>query len=333
MKIKYILKVFRFNSLKTLFKIAKQVSFKANRSTFIILIDMIYCSFKYGSSFHDYQEFEFYLLNKNERKTYLTRSKNNMIIKIYNNKDYYYIFDDKFVFNDKFKKYLRRDTLNLNVASKEEYFKFLKGKTKIIAKPHDGEGGKGICIYNLKEIDHDKLYEILINNKTLLLEDVIIQNKELNKLYDGSVNSLRMFTFQKDGKAYFLHAVLKIGNGGVVDNFSSGGMYAFVNDEGIVITSAIDANDDEYKIHPLTNTPILGFKIPYFKEAISMVKKASLEVKEIGYVGWDVAITLDGPVLIEGNCYPGIFQIRPSSSKDKIGLLPKYEKAMGIKIK
>lgn len=41
----------------------------------------------------------------------------------------------------------------------------------------------------------------------------------MNVLYDKSVNTMRMFTFYKDGKSYFLQAVLKIGNGGVVDNF------------------------------------------------------------------------------------------------------------------
>ena len=35
-----------------------------------------------------------------------------------------------------------------------------------------------------------------------------------------------------------------MGNGGFVDNFSSGGMYCFSNDEGIIITPAIDQEDN-----------------------------------------------------------------------------------------
>ena len=62
---------------------------------------MIICALKYGAAFYDYQEFEFYNLNSKQRKTYLTRSINNKIVKAYNNKDFWYIFNDKFIFNEK----------------------------------------------------------------------------------------------------------------------------------------------------------------------------------------------------------------------------------------
>ena len=35
-----------------------------------------------------------------------------------------------------------------------------------------------------------------------------------------------------------------------------------------------------------------------------MALKAALEVPEVRYVGWDIAITKDGPVIMEGNEYP-----------------------------
>jgi len=62
------------------------------------------------------------------------------------------------------------------------------------------------------------------------------------------------------------------------------------------------------------------------------VLEASKELKEIKYIGWDVAITNHGVCIIEGNSYPGVFQIRPSFSKDKVGILPKYEEIMKIKL-
>ena len=64
-----------------------------------------------------------------------------------------------------------------------------------------------------------------------------------------------------------------------------------------------------------------------------MVKKASKIIPEVKYIGWDVAITPDGPVIIEGNCYPGVFQMKPSFNKEHIGLIPKYEKYMDIDLK
>ena len=91
-KLKYILKCIRTLDYKNMIKIAKKIAKKEHKLTLFILIDMIYCGFKYGAGYYDYQEFEFYLLNKDERKTYLTRTKNNMIISKYNNVFKFQIF-------------------------------------------------------------------------------------------------------------------------------------------------------------------------------------------------------------------------------------------------
>lgn len=55
------------------------------------------------------------------------------------------------------------------------------------------------------------------------------------------------------------------------------------------------------KCHPDSKMTFFGFKIPYFDEAISLVKKAHKSLNKIHSIGWDVAISRDGPVLIEGN--------------------------------
>ena len=41
------------------------------------------------------------------------------------------------------------------------------------------------------------------------------------------------------------------------------------------------------------------------KEAVEMCFKASKVEPRIRYVGWDVAITPTGPVMVEGNSLPG----------------------------
>ncbi len=109
-------------------------------------------------------------------------------------------------------------------------------------------------------------------------------------------------------------------------------MYAFLDDKGIVITPAIDKDDNVYGIHPTSKKQILGFQVPMFDEAIKLALEAAKEIPQIQYVGWDITITKDGPCIIEGNSYPGVFQIKPRFNKSKIGILPKYEKIMKIKL-
>ncbi len=324
----YLIKRIMGLDYKNMFKIAKKISKKIHKGRLFIVMDMVKCGLKYQAGYYDYLEFEFYLLNSKERSTYLTRGKNNEIIRKYNNKEKAYMFDDKQIFNEKFQQFLGRKYLKLD-NNLEAFKKFLKDQKEIMVKPIDGEGGKGVEKI-LTDSDAKELYQRLIDNKQILVEEVITQHKQMNKLYDKSVNTLRMFTFVKDGKAYFLQAILKIGNGGVIDNFSSGGMYTFVDDDGIVLAPAIDQADNYYEKHPLTNEKIVGFQVPLFKEAIELVKRAALVVPDMAYVGWDVAISENGPLLVEGNWFPGVFQMKPSFKDNKEGILPLYQKYMDI---
>ena len=314
-----------------MFKIAKKISKKINKNYILIILDMIRAGIKYQAGYYDYQEFEFYNLNRKQRKTYLTRGKNNQIIKKFNDKSKFYLIDNKENFYRGYKKFIKRDWILLNGKNFDEFEDFLEKNKTAIVKPVDGEGGKGVeKIENINLNQNRILYEKLVKNKQNIVEQCIIQHKELNELYRGSVNSLRMFTFYKDGRVYFLQAILKIGNGGVVDNFSSGGMYAYIDENGYVYTEAIDREDNIFAEHPISKHKIVGFKVPMFEEAVELVKEAAKVVPEVRYVGWDVAISENGPMIIEGNCFPGVFQAKPSLTKDKVGLIPKYNEIMNI---
>lgn len=330
-KIKYLFKRILKMDYKNMFKIAKAISKKTKKNTLLIVLDMIRCGIKYQAGYYDYQEFEFYNLNKEERKTYLTRGKNNEIVKKFNDRTSFHKFEDKAEFNSIFNKYLNRNWMVLNDNNYSDFENFLKDNKAIIVKPIDDEGGNGVekFVYS-DELDCKKLYTKLIENGQLLIEECIKQHEDMNVLYDKSVNTMRMFTFYKNGESFFLQAVLKIGNGGVVDNFSSGGMYTYVSDLGDVYVEAIDKDDNIYPTHPISNHKIVGFKVPMFKEAVELVKEAAKVIPEVAYVGWDIAISENGPVIVEGNCFPGVFQVKPSLVDKKEGLIPKYNEIMRI---
>lgn len=330
-KIKFLINAIIHLDYKNMFKVAKNVSKKAKKSFIITFFDIIYCGFKYQAGYYDYQEFEFYLLNKEERKTYLTRGKNNSLVNKYNDKKYWYILQDKIEFNNRFKKYLRRDFLDLRDSSIEEFKDFCKNKEYVIAKELDNCGGKGIDKIKIDNKNIKKIYETLKNNKQYLVEEIIVQNKEVSKLYDGSVNTLRLFTFFDGKETHILNSIFKIGNNGFVDNFSSGGMYTFLDKKGQVIVPAIDQDDNKIEIHPTTKEKILGFKVPNYDKACSMVKEAAKLIPEVKYIGWDIAILEKDVCLVEGNEFPGVFQIKPSFDNGKhIGLIPEYKKYMDL---
>lgn len=326
----YKVKCLKSLNVDTMIKVIDSINIKTNISKNYLLMDMMICSNKYGTGYHDYQEFEFYNLNKLERKTYLTRVKNNAIVRKFNNKEYFKFFDNKYEFNKIFDKFLKREWMILD-NNYEEFIKFCSNKKEIIVKPLDGCGGVGV---DLIKIDKDKLkntYEKLVKNNQLLIEEKIIQHKALAKLNESSVNTLRIVTFYDGKHTHILNSVLKIGNGGVTDNFSSGSMYTFV-EEGKIIVPAIDNKDNVFKKHPISKIDIVGYEIPNYNMVINMVSECAKIIKDVKYVGWDIAVLDNDVCLIEGNCYPGIYQIKPSFLKVKKGLVEKYEHAMKIKI-
>lgn len=323
-KIKYYVK--RLSSMKfTNFRFAiNGVHKRSGKNRIIIFFDMIYCLIRYSAGYMDYYYYYFESSNKKQRASYITRGANNSYIKKLNNPKYGYIFDDKIEFNKKFNKYIGRDYIDIRDNDFDKFKIFVKKHKTIILKPIDLQCGKNIeKIVIDKNTNLEKLYASCKKKGQYLIEECIKQHDELNKLFPKSINTLRIVTAYKDKKTTIMFRCIRIGNGdNVVDNFNHGGMYSIINEEGIINKPAIDKKSVIYNVHPVTKTEIEGFKIPYFKETINLCKNASKVVPEVGLVGWDVAITPDGPVLVEGNNFPGydIYQSRIHLNEDGTGL-------------
>lgn len=327
-KIKYILKRLKEMDKKAMFEKIDSIHKKTGKSKIYLLYDMQKCARKYGAGYMDYDLFEMYNLNKEQRDTYITRGRNNEIVRKYNNKEYFHIFENKDEFNTLFKDYIKRDWIKVKDTPKEKVIAFMEKHNEFMAKPIDGGCGHGIekiNTSNYKSLDevYDKLTE---GNNNFELEEVIKQHSEVSKIYPDAINTVRVVTILKDNVPHVICAYFRIGNGKYVDNFNSGGMVAPVNElTGEVVDRAIDKKKNLYENHPQTGAKIKGFKFPDWKKAISMCKEASKVVPQMGYIGWDVCFTPNGPIFVEGNEFPGndIYQL-PEHTPNKIGMMPKF---------
>ncbi len=335
-KIKFLFKRLFTMDYGAMFRTINKIHKRSKKNRVWLFFDMIYCSIKYLAGYTDYFLFYFEDLTNEQRKTYVTRGVNTNYIKRLNNPEYYKYFRDKVLFNETFKKYLKRGYIDLTKASLKEFEEFVKKYNTIIVKPVDNTGGFGISkIVVDKKTDIKKLYDELINNKTTLVEECVKQHKDMNRLCPTSVNTLRIVTVNINGEVHIMLRSIRIGNGiNPVDNFHSGGMFSYFDENGVINNIAADREGIIYKKHPTTKVDIVGFKIPYYEEAIKMVKEAAMVIPEIGYIGFDVAIGEDGPLIIEGNEFPGydIYQSKVHLSEDKKGLKPKFDEILkGIK--
>lgn len=181
----------------------------------------------------------------------------------------------------------------------------------IFVKPFDGLGGKNTFKIDKRKLikDENKLLELFrkIDSNDFLFQETVNQNDILSKVNSSSLNTIRIHTFfNDDGDVEIISALMRFGtNGGIVDNASGGGFMVNVDiDKGTLLGKGITPlklGGKEYIIHPNSETIINGFEIPYFDKAKKLVKKAGSLIPTLRLVGWDVGITDNGPILIEGN--------------------------------
>lgn len=327
---KYILRVLSGVKLKNLFSVINKINKKTGKNKATIFFDIINCAIRYGAGYHDYDIFAFYNMDHEHRKTFVTRVKNKKIISIMNDDAYSDIYDSKNRFNKRFDKYLKRDWIDMTEAKFEDFKKFAEGKEYIFAKPNNGSSGNGIEKIKVSDYkDLKELYSYIKEKNFGVIEEVISQHKDLQRLYPSAINSYRIVTIVINGKPQCAYAVFKMGTGGhFVDNSSNGGIFAPIDLENETIADvALSESGEVFKKHPDTGIDLVGYKLPYVKEALELCYSAALEIEQIKFAGWDVAITESGPIIVEGNDYPGYdFWQLPAHTPNQIGLLPFYQK-------
>jgi hypothetical protein len=148
------------------------------------------------------------------------------------------------------------------------------------------------------------------------------------RIYPGSLNTVRLLSLlPRDGEFFIGAAIHRFGaeGTGLVDNFSSGGLVADIDLATGRIGRAVRVGPDNrllwYDRHPDTDAAISGVTVERWAE----VKRLTLELCRafpfLKYVGWDIAVTPDGPEVIEGNAHPGLrfFQIyEPLLANDRM---------------
>lgn len=301
----------------------KNISKRENKKYCLLLIDTYFSILKYGIGLTDYLNYEFYKKTNKERKEYAGIKIQNTFYEKVSPTKYKKRYTIKPDFLADFSKYTKREFIVPERTTLNEFKKFLDKHSCFMSKPYDGLGGAQVLKNYSKDIDDVKKYFKYCQENRIFLEEVVNQHKDLNKLCKTSCNTIRIMTFNNNGIAEILWAGLRIGNGvNSVDNFHAGGMASEIDIEtGKLKNSALDKDLKEFIYHPTSKVKFEGFQIPYFEDVKKMVKQASLESDKILVVGWDVAITDKGPLIIEGNRRPGFDVVQVASRRGRIDII------------
>ena len=284
-----------------------------------------------GCTYKEYYMYKFYKLNKKIQNEFFLVSQSRKIREKYDvNTELARVLNNKELANNYFEEYLGRAWCVNTKIELEEFNNKFKNSAKVIYKPVRGSKGNGVQIFDIDNNRVKSVYEELIDLPKGVVEECVVQHSDLSGLSPTSVNTVRIVSVSSmthpvtsDGKYMDIaYAALRIGGtGAIVDNFHSGGMVAAIDmNTGELVTDAADEEGNVYHQHPATGKPIRGFKVPYFKEALELVNEAIIRKKTEGLLGWDIAITENGPVLIEVNLKPAVVLLSMPYVAEKKGM-------------
>lgn len=204
--------------------------------------------------------------------------------------------------------------IDKSLSVKEQLLYLFTNDMDAFAKPSDGMLGRGVFKLQINDgticVDGErKSVEELIDivlSADYIVQERIIQHERMSALCPSSVNTIRLQTLMdKEGDVIPFGPGVRIGRvGSLVDNWALGGVFVGIDSETEKLKD-IGILKPKYgtKVteHPDTHVLFKGYDIPYYKEAERMVVELHRLMYRSHSIGWDIAITENGPVIIEGN--------------------------------
>lgn len=277
-----------------------------------IICDIIESKEKYEFAYYkEYFMYNFHEENENVRSTFCGEGLYKKCV--YNSlKD----FDDKAVlFKNKMKTYealkpfYKRDIIEVkDFSDYQKFVDFANKNRTFIVKETLGSLGRNVNKITIsKELDAKTVFLNILRYGGCICESWIEQSDIFKQFNESSVNTVRIVGIYDGEKVHRMHSIIRTGrSGAIVDNAAQGGIFAEVNvDTGEVVSDGYtEINTDHFEVHPDSKVKFKGFQIPYWDELIELINEMHKLCYPISLAGWDLALTDNGWVLVEGNSKP-----------------------------
>ena len=191
----------------------------------------------------------------------------------------------------------------------------------VFIKPVDGQKGENVFSVDVADDgvyingEHSSIAEVesmimsASMSRDMLFQMKIEQHSDVGAFHKESVNTLRVVTINhlhssnpKD--VVLVGSELRVGCGGShTDNVSAGGLKIGVKEDGTLTDYGFYDKEHGTKTtaHPDSGIAFKGYSLPFYNESIQLCKEFHSKLKGIHLIGWDIAITEEGPVFVEGN--------------------------------
>ncbi|MBR4396189.1 MAG: hypothetical protein IKT01_07385 [Eubacteriaceae bacterium] len=271
---------------------------------------IIFSMFAYGILPDEYFMFRFAYLSPKGKDSFITDKVTVANLHKLNDYAYLNLFNNKYETYKVYGEYYGRQMLILkSEEDRAAFLEFAGRNPSFVRKGQTGACGRGVnkfsCAdYPSNDALFDHFMEEVAETGPVVVEELIPQSDIMSSLNPTSVNGIRLLTLLgDDGEVIYKYPFIKIGrNGSFVDNGGAGGLLALIDEKtGIVVTKGIAESGESFAVHPDTGTPIPGFQIPDWEQALELGRKLAPITPRVRYIGWDIAHTDSGWVVVEGN--------------------------------
>ncbi|WP_434969265.1 sugar-transfer associated ATP-grasp domain-containing protein [Microbacterium sp. bgisy207] len=317
--------------IRALWQRARETAQEHDKWTPAILADMLWSAGVRQVGFQDYVDYDFAILNREERATYMTHPVSNELSQRYDDPRFRALFHDKIAFNRTFAPFLRREWMTITPENAAELRDFVERNGTVVVKEPIGQAGSGVHRYHAEDVtDWTMFHRGLLERGELLAEEVITQHPTLASFCPGTVNTTRVTTFFDGERTHILAMAQKFGRGAVSDQMSFGGFYSMLDDHGRALGPGYDSHGHVHEFHPDTGERIADFVLPMLDDVTAFIDEVARVVPTVRYVGWDIVVSPTGPVLVEGNWAAGVYENKPSVTGIRTGHKPRYRAAIGF---
>ena len=269
-----------------------------------LIRDMIHMYCFYGFTFQEFLALGFQNRSLKERKEFVADWEHSWFSHKLNRQANDLIFDNKSKTYAVFQPYYQRKTLMCNSeAQREEFAAFAKGLDSFAVKALIGSMGKKFRIVQTSSLNEHSFSDLLrAYPGGFLAEELIVQDPRLAKLHPASVNTCRVPTMRYDDETVVFYPMLRVGqHGSIVDNAGQGGLICSLDPVTGRVIAVADERGRQFETHPDTGEALIGFVVPRWEEALAFVKQLAQVVPDNRSMGWDIALTEKGWVLVEAN--------------------------------
>lgn len=321
--------------IHNLFLWLREVQSESGKKIYFILQDFLFLKKKEKLSRVEYSNYRMYSQSVDFRNSFLPYAQAEYFWKILNPRRYACLARDKYLSHCLLKNagipsaelYIyynpdmgaATDILAYNYETVRNILEDKKLKQLVVKPASDSAHGAGVFIckeiqfvgndcFLIKQNDEIVSLKSILGKTPLLFESLVTQTKQISLLNSSSVNTVRIMTaLYPQNEVKIVAAFIKIGRlGSDVDNAGGGGnVDCAVDLESGRLYNCLEFNSwkdiKNISYHPDSQELLEGTVLTGWNNIISQVKEFQAKIPFLKTIGWDVAITDNGPVIIEIN--------------------------------